>query len=43
MNISKHSILMTRSAHTRDRPRFYDQDGYQTTNASNGNKHFFTK
>ena len=29
--------------HTRDRPRFFDQVGHQTTNASIGNKHFFTK
>jgi hypothetical protein len=28
---------------TRDRPRFFDQVGHQTTNASIGNKHFFTK
>ena len=27
----------------RDRPRFFDQAGHQTTNASIGNKHFFTK
>ena len=26
----------------RDRPRFFDQVGHQTTNASIGNKHFFT-
>ena len=26
-----------------DRPRFFDQFGHQTTNASIGNKHFFTK
>ena len=29
--------------HIRDRPRFFDQVGLQTTNASIGNKHFFTK
>ena len=29
--------------HTRDRPRFFDQVGHQTTNAYIGNKHFFTK
>ena len=28
---------------TRYRPRFFDQVGHQTTNASMGNKHFFTK
>ena len=27
----------------RVRPRFYDQVGHQTTNASIGNKYFFTK
>ena len=27
----------------RNRPRFFDQVGHQTTNASIGNKHFFTK
>ena len=28
---------------TRVRPRFFDQVGHQTTNASIGNKYFFTK
>ena len=28
---------------TRDPPRFFDQVGHQTTNASIGNKHFFSK
>jgi hypothetical protein len=28
---------------SRDRTRFFDQVGHQTTNVSNGNKHFFTK
>ena len=28
---------------TRDRPRFFDQVGHQTTNESIGNKHFITK
>ena len=27
----------------RDRPRFFDQVGHQTTNASIGNKYFFIK
>ena len=27
----------------RDRPRFFDQVGHQTTNVSIGNKYFFTK
>ena len=26
--------------HIRDRPRFFDQVGHQTTNASIGNEHF---
>ena len=29
--------------HSRDRPRFFDQVGHQTINASIGNKDFFTK
>ena len=28
---------------SRDRPRYFDQVGHQTTNASIGIKHFFTK
>ena len=28
---------------TRDLPRFFDQVGHRTTNASIENKHFFTK
>ena len=28
---------------SRDRPRFFDQVGHQTTTASIGNKYFFTK
>ena len=27
----------------RDRPRFFDQVGYQTANASIGNKYLFTR
>ena len=27
----------------RVRPRFFDEVGHQTTNASSGNKYFFTK
>ena len=27
----------------RDRPRFFDQVGHQTTNVSISNKHFFTR
>ena len=27
----------------RDRPRFFDQAGHQTTNVFTGNKYFFTK
>ena len=29
--------------HLRVRPRFFDQVGHQTTNASTGNKYFSTK
>jgi hypothetical protein len=29
--------------HIRDGPRFFDQVGHQTTIASIGNKHFFTR
>ena len=28
---------------SRERPRFFDHVGHQTTSASIGNKHFFTK
>ena len=31
------------SRSNRDRPRFFDQVGHQTTNASIGSKYFFTK
>ena len=36
-------LLYLRKLLPRDRPRFFDQVGHQTTNASIGNKHFFTK
>ena len=40
-------LLMDDSVRTRymgrDRPRFFDQVGHQTNNASLENKHFFTK
>ena len=36
-------IFQSRGFQIRDRPRFFDQVGNQTTNASIGNKHFFTK
>ena len=29
--------------HSRVRPRFFDQVGHETMDASSGNKHFFTK
>ena len=38
-----HPLSYNSSLHTRDRPRFFDQVGHQTTNASIGNKHIFTK
>ena len=39
----KNLNIYEQGLHTRDRPRFFDQVGHQTTNASIGNKHFFTK
>ena len=39
-----HKITHFRNLTTfRDRPRFFAQVVHQTANASNGNKHFFTK
>ena len=38
-----HDCLCNSWVPNRDRPRFFDQVGHQTTNASIGNKHFFTK
>ena len=35
--------LMVYGLQDRDLPRFFDQVGHQTTNASIGNMHFFTK
>ena len=32
-----------RELYVRVRPRFFDQVGHQTTNASSGNRYFFTK
>ena len=32
-----------KTIYIRGRPRFFDQVGHQTTNASSGNKYFFTK
>jgi hypothetical protein len=37
------SRFSCRPIKSRDRPRFFDQVGHQTTNASIGNKYFFTK
>ena len=34
---------ISEGVHIRDRSRFFDQVGHQTTNASIENKHFFTK
>ena len=36
-------MKISRGIMSRDRPRFFDQVGHQTTNASIGNKYFFTK
>ena len=35
--------MLPNNKYSRDRPRFFDQVGHQTTKASIGNKHFFTK
>ena len=40
---ANHFWLCICSPVSRDRPRFFDQVGHQTTNASIENKHFFTK
>ena len=42
-HFSAMKISALRQRGNRDRPRFFDQVGDQTTNASNGNKHSFTK
>ena len=34
--------IFSSKLYIRDRPRFFDQVGHQTNNASIGNKHFFT-
>ena len=39
VNVTKNTL----AALIRVRPRFFDQVGHQTTNASFGNKYFFTK
>ena len=36
-------IFECTNVHSRVHPRFFDQVGYETMNASSGNKHFFTK
>ena len=36
------SIELKHTFYLRDCPRFWDQVGYRTTNASIGNKHFFS-
>ena len=35
-------VESSRGSKSRYRPRFFDQVGHQTTNASIGNRHFFT-
>ena len=42
-SLTTSGILVSIEMGNRDRPRFFDQVGHQTTNASIGNKHFFTK
>ena len=43
--IGSNPFQITADTHlgVRDRPRFFDHVGHQTTNASIENKHFFTK
>ena len=36
-------LIQTEGKNNRDPSRFFDQVGHQTTNASIGTKHFFTK
>ena len=36
------SHIVTKELENRDRLRFFDYVGHQTTNASIGNRHFFT-
>ena len=45
LELNKISALIfgTLYIHIRYRPRLFDQVGHQTTNASMGNKHLFTK
>ena len=42
-NVEKPMWLFNCLSRIRVRPRFFDQVGHQTTNASIGNRHFFTK
>ena len=43
LSIDDVSIFQGGGVKNRDYPRFFDQVGHQTTNASIGNKLFFTK
>ena len=38
-----HQQILWHGLQNRVRPRFFDQVGHETTYASSGNKHFFTK
>ena len=42
-DVAYNKLSVTKDKSSRDRPRFFDQVGHQTTNASIGNTHFFTK
>ena len=43
MQFNQLLLTLETQKHCRYRPRFFDQFGLQTTNASSGNKYFFTK
>ena len=43
LRASEGDKLMHKKVSSRDLPRFFDQVGHRTTNASIENKHFFTK
>ena len=42
-DVAYNKLSVTNDRSSRDRPRFFDQVGHQTTKACIGNKHFFTK
>ena len=41
--LSRAPLRYCNEVHSRFRPRFFDQVGHQTTNASIGNEYFITK